>query len=45
MHGWVYAVSDGLVRDLNFCATGEDDVDVLFRAAVAALPPATPLSR
>jgi carbonic anhydrase len=45
VHGWVYAVSDGLVRDLNFCATAEDDVDVLFRAAVAALPPATPLPR
>jgi carbonic anhydrase len=43
VHGWVYAVSDGLVRDLNFCATGEDDVEAVFRQAVAALPPKEPV--
>jgi len=35
-------VSDGLVRDLNFCATADDDVTELFNQAVDALPPAIP---
>jgi carbonic anhydrase len=43
VHAWVYAVSDGLVRDLNFCATAEDDVTQLFNRAVAALPPKDPM--
>ena len=42
VHAWVYAVSDGLVRDLNFCATAEDDATALFNRAVAALPPKEP---
>ena len=42
VHAWVYAVSDGLVRDLNFCATAEDDATELFNRAVAALPPKEP---
>ena len=42
VHAWVYAVSDGLVRDLNFCATADDDVTELFNQAVDALPPAIP---
>jgi len=45
VHAWVYAVSDGLVRDLNFCATADDDVTELFNQAVDALPPAIPASR
>ena len=42
VHAWIYAVSDGLVRDLNFCATADDDVTELFNQAVDALPPQTP---
>ncbi len=42
VHAWIYAVSDGLVRDLNFCATGEDEVAQLYASAVAALPPKVP---
>ena len=42
VHAWVYAVSDGLVRDLNFCATAADDVGDLYDRAVAALPPKAP---
>ncbi|MEP7313699.1 MAG: carbonate dehydratase [Pseudomonadota bacterium] len=38
VHAWVYAVSDGLVRDLNFCATSQDDATELFKRAVASLP-------
>jgi carbonic anhydrase len=43
VHAWVYAVSDGLVRDLNFCATAQDDATSLFNQAVAALPPPAPI--
>ena len=42
VHAWIYAVSDGLVRDLNFCATAEADATALFNRAVAALPPPAP---
>ena len=42
VHAWIYAVSDGLVRDLNFCATDEHEVAGLYDAAVKALPPAVP---
>jgi carbonic anhydrase len=41
VHGWIYAVGDGLLRDLGFCATAEDDVVAQFNRAVAALPPAS----
>lgn len=42
VHAWIYAVSDGLVRDLNFCATGDDEVAQRYAEAVAALPPPAP---
>lgn len=45
VHAWIYAVSDGLVRDLDFCATGPDDATALFVRAVAALPPQHPASQ
>ena len=38
VHAWVYAVSDGLIRDLNFGATAQDDANEMFNRAVAALP-------
>jgi carbonic anhydrase len=38
VHGWIYSVADGLVRDLDFCATGETDSAELLRRAVAQLP-------
>jgi carbonic anhydrase len=37
VHAWIYAVADGLLRDLNFCGTGQVDSAVLFDQAVAAL--------
>jgi len=44
VHAWIYAVTDGLVRDLNFCATAADDATALFNSAVASLPPKVPSS-
>ena len=35
VHGWVYALADGLLRDLGFCASGAGEVDAAYAAALA----------
>jgi carbonic anhydrase len=42
VHGVIYAVADGLLRDLNFCATGDEDSTAVFDAAVAHLAAVLP---
>ena len=37
VHGWVYGLHDGLVRDLNTTATQQAEVPPAYRAALAAL--------
>ncbi len=37
VHGWVYGLQDGLVRDLQATVTGRDQASKRCRAAVAAL--------
>jgi len=37
VHGWVYGLKDGLVRDLNATASQLTDVPGAYRAALAAL--------
>ncbi|HEU0078951.1 MAG TPA: carbonate dehydratase [Longimicrobiaceae bacterium] len=37
VHGWVYGLQDGLVRDLGMCVTGTAELDTCYRAAVGAL--------
>ena len=37
VHGWVYGLEDGLVRDLLTTVSGRDDADARYRAAVTAL--------
>jgi carbonic anhydrase len=37
VHGWIYSVADGLVRDLDFCATADTDSARIFDAALASL--------
>ena len=39
VHGLIYSVADGLLRDLNFRAHGESDVTGVFEQAVSSLPP------
>jgi carbonic anhydrase len=34
VHGWIYDVGDGLLRDLNVTLTGSDDIHALYRMAV-----------
>jgi carbonic anhydrase len=38
VHGWIYSVADGLLRDLDFCATAETDSTALLDRAISALP-------
>jgi carbonic anhydrase len=37
VHATIYAVADGLLRDLNYCATSQSDNAALFEQAVAEL--------
>jgi len=34
VHGWVYALADGLLRDLDFCATKPDEVQPAYEASL-----------
>src|SRR4051812_37127571 len=38
LHGWVYGLQDGLLRDLNTTITPQDSVLETYKAAIAALP-------
>jgi len=40
VHGWIYAVSDGLLRDLGLCVTGPEQLAPAYHAAVAGFSPA-----
>ncbi len=35
VHAWIYALKDGLLRDLHFTVTGPGDVDAEFRSAIS----------
>ncbi len=37
VHGWIYGLKDGLVRDLGLTVKREDDLVPRYRAALAAL--------
>src|SRR5690606_9388940 len=39
VHALIYSVADGLLRDLNFRAGADSDVNALLEQAVASLPP------
>ena len=36
VHGWIYGLEDGLLRDLNLGVTGQDEVSENYTAAIAA---------
>jgi len=38
VHGWIYALTDGIIRDSGFRAAGPDDVEPAFRDALARPP-------
>jgi carbonic anhydrase len=35
VHGWIYGLRDGLLKDLNLCITGLDELQALYRMAAA----------
>jgi carbonic anhydrase len=37
VHGWIYGLTDGLLRDLDFCAATTDEVSAAHERALAAL--------
>lgn len=37
VHGWIYGLQDGLLRDLNMTVTGPTETGPFYEAAVAAL--------
>jgi carbonic anhydrase len=38
VHGWIYALRDGLLRDLALTVTSPDELDDIYDRAVAAIP-------
>jgi carbonic anhydrase len=42
VHGWIYGLRDGLLRDLNTTVTGTDAATAIYQQAVAALGEAAP---
>jgi len=36
VHGWIYGLSDGLLRDLNICIINQDELASIYDNAVAA---------
>jgi carbonic anhydrase len=37
VHGWIYGLRDGLLRDLNICVTGEAELPDCYTAACAGM--------
>ncbi len=36
VHGWVYGIKDGLLRDLKTCVTGPEELSSSYRLAISA---------
>jgi carbonic anhydrase len=35
VHGWIYGITDGLLRDLSLCVSGEEELGACYEAAIA----------
>ena len=31
VHGWIYSIADGLLRDLNLCITSKEQIHEIYR--------------
>ena len=40
VHGWIYSLGDGLLRDLSMCVTAETEIYSCHAAACVARPAA-----
>jgi len=36
VHGWIYGIGDGLLRDLNICITNQQQLSAAYEKAVSA---------
>jgi carbonic anhydrase len=36
VHGWIYGIGDGLLRDLNICITSQSELSIAYQNAVGA---------
>ncbi len=34
VHGWIYSIKDGLIRDMNVTITGADEIDEAYKLAI-----------
>lgn len=34
VHGWIYGLNDGLLKNLNVCVEGPDDIGQVYRTAM-----------
>ncbi|MGZ4040156.1 MAG: carbonic anhydrase, partial [Bacteroidia bacterium] len=34
VHGWVYGLDSGLIKDLNVIQDGQEDIDPIFRYSI-----------
>ncbi|GMV94582.1 MAG: carbonic anhydrase [Candidatus Hydrogenedentota bacterium] len=41
VHGWIYSLKDGLLRDLGMCVSGKDEIAKSYDAAVEAVAKAS----
>ncbi len=41
VHGWVYDVADGLLKDLGFCVTGVEELHPLYQHSIQAITAAS----
>ena len=37
VHGWIYALTDGLIRDLRVTMTGRQELSAAYQQAIAGL--------
>lgn len=36
VHGWIYGIGDGLLRDLDICISNQDELEAVYERAVNA---------
>ncbi len=41
VHGWIYSIRDGLIRDLQLTVTGKDQIEPIYRTEPGKLPNAS----
>jgi carbonic anhydrase len=36
VHGWIYGIGDGLLRDLNICITNQNELEIVYEQALSS---------